>query len=294
MGFPVAKAHLDSNEEEKIMMNQFKKFMTKALCAALVIAACGTAGAEGAIQSDFSAYPDSKDALIACIKTHESETATYTFEAECTDLAGKSGPGWSGETSGTSMAVGILDGKRSEGCVSYLYDAGLTVNFIVVCDRDVDDAVMSFRLGAEHMDLPVNSDAFMVRVDTVAQEDLYPVSADGAIGAWDLAFLGYYPAGSYISTFECPADSVILSKEATGPSNFADYLITSHLQLKEGVNSISLLVNGMPLDPDMDGKTTMRCKAPCIDNMKITTTAQLGFYNQQNNGYGTDGLKVAE
>ena len=87
---------------------------------------------------------------------------------------------------------------------------------------------------------------------------------------------------------------MILSKEATGPSNFADYLITSHLSLKEGVNSISILVAGMPLDEDMEGKTTMRCKAPCIDNMTITTSAQLGFFNQQNNGYGTDGLKIVE
>jgi hypothetical protein len=109
-----------------------------------------------------------------------------------------------------------------------------------------------------------------------------------------LAFLGYYPAAYYISTYECPADSVILSKEATGPSNFADFLITSHLSLKEGVNSISILVAGMPLDEDMEGKTTMRCKAPCIDNMTITTSAQLGFFNQQNNGYGTDGLKIVE
>jgi hypothetical protein len=131
-------------------------------------------------------------------------------------------------------------------------------------------------------------------VDKVAQVDLHSVNEDGAIGSWDLAFLGYYPAEYYISTYECPADSVILSKEATGPSNFADYLITSHLSLKEGVNSISILVAGMPLDADMEGKTTMRCKAPCIDNMTITTSAQLGFFNQQNNGYGTDGLKIVE
>ena len=252
------------------------------------------AEAAGLIQSEFAEFPESKDALIASIKTHTSDVATYRFEAECTDLSGKSGPGWSGETSGSSMAVGILDGARSEGCVSYLYDADITVNFLVVCDRDVDDAVMTLRLGAEHMDMPVNTNAFTIRVDKVAQVDLHSVNEDGAIGSWDLAFLGFYPAEYYISTYECPADSVILSKEATGPSNFADYLITSHLSLKEGVNSISILVAGMPLDADMEGKTTMRCKAPCIDNMTITTSAQLGFFNQQNNGYGTDGLKIVE
>ena len=281
-------------------MKKNMKSILSVLCALIIVGTCAffpdhsKAESAGLIQSEFAEFPESKDALIASIKTHTSDVATYRFEAECTDLSGKSGPGWSGETSGSSMAVGILDGARSEGCVSYLYDADITVNFLVVCDRDVDDAVLTLRLGAEHMDLPVNNQAFTIRVDQVSQVDLHSVNDDGAIGSWDLAFLGYYPAAYYISTYECPADSVILSKEATGPSNFADYLITSHLSLKEGVNSISILVAGMPLDADMEGKTTMRCKAPCIDNMTITTSAQLGFFNQQNNGYGTDGLKIVE
>lgn len=246
----------------------------------------------GAILSTFSAYPDSKDELIASIKTHESETATYRFEAECTDLRGKSGPAWSGTSIESSMATAV-SGSRTEGCVGFLGEPGLTVNFLVVSDRAVDDAVLTFCLGAERMDVPVNADVFTVRVDDVTQEDLYPVTEDGALGAWDLAFLVYNPTpDQLISSFECPADSVIEAEGTTTPSNFSEYLITSKLSLKEGVNSISLVITGMALDDGVGEGSTLSCKSPCIDYMKITTSAQLGFFDQQNNGYGTDGLSI--
>lgn len=249
-------------------------------------------GSEGTDDA-FAAYPNMKDELIACMKTHDTETATYRFEAECTDLRGKTGPGWSGEAPGSAMAVGISGGGRYDGCVSYLYSAGLTVNFIVVCDRDVDDAVLSFSLGAERMNLPVTPDIFTIRVDKVEEADLAPVSENGAIGAWDLAFLASKPTPWYvISSFECPETSVINSKDAVAPSNFAEFKITSHLQLQAGVNCISLQIVGAQLDPDLDGKTTMECKAPCVDYMAITTDAQLGFYGQYSNSFGTDGLKI--
>ena len=70
-------------------------------------------GSEGTDDA-FAAYPNMKDELIACMKTHDTATGTYRFEAECTDLRGKTGPGWSGEAPGSAMAVGISGGGRYE------------------------------------------------------------------------------------------------------------------------------------------------------------------------------------
>ena len=88
-------------------MKKNMKSILSVLCALIIVGTCAffpdhsKAESGGLIQSEFAEFPESKDALIASIKTHTSDVATYRFEAECTDLSGKSGPGWSGETSGS-------------------------------------------------------------------------------------------------------------------------------------------------------------------------------------------------
>ena len=247
-----------------------------------------TPGGEETILSSFDAYPGIKGDLIASITTHAEGEATYRFEAECTDIRGKSGMGYSGPGLGSTMMVNI---GNNNACFSYLYKEGMTVNFIVVSDRDVDNAELSFCLGAEYMDLLVDSELFTVRVDTVAEEDLKPIDENGALGSWDELFINYdgnMPEDEYI-IFECPIDAKISGKNSQQPTDFQEFLITTSLKLYEGVNCISLVISGKDLEGDTG---TMECQAPCVDYMKITTEAQLGFYNQQNNNYGTDGLTI--
>lgn len=246
-------------------------------------------GGEGTILSSFDAYPGIKDDLIASIKKHPEGEATYRFEAECTDIRGKSGMGYSGPGEGSSMMVNI---GNNNACFSYLYVEGMTVNFIVVSDREVDDAELSFCLGGEFVDMVVDSELFTVRVDTVAEEDLKPIDENGALGAWDDLFInfdGNMPEDEYL-IFECPLDSVIHGKDSQQPTDFQEFLITTKLKLYEGVNCISMVISGKPFETSDIG--TMQCQAPCVDYMKITTQAQLGFYDQQNNNYGTDGLTI--
>ena len=243
----------------------------------------------GTILSSFDDYPNIKDDLISSIKTHSEGEATYRFQAECTDIRGKSGMGYSGPGTGASMMVNI---GNNNACFSYLYVEGMTVNFIVVSDRDVEKAELSFCLGGEFVDMLVDSELFTVRVDTVAELDLMPTDEGGALGLWDDAFLNYngnMPEDEYL-VFECPIDATIHGAGSQQPTDFQEFLITTSLKLYEGVNCISMVISGKDFETADIG--TMQCQAPCVDYMSITTEAQLGFYAQQNNGYGTDGLSI--
>lgn len=235
----------------------------------------------------------------ATIKAHtEGKTATYIFQAECTDLRGKSGPGYSGAATTPSDMAG---GNGTESYVTYLYSQGISINFLVVSDRDVENAELSFRLGGEFMKVPVTPDVFTVRVDRkVSNDDLNEAEGaeGGALGAWDAGFMNYYtnPADTdrvVISSFECPASSMIEASELTGPGKFELFKITSRLSLKKGVNCISVIIAGAAF-VDSGNHGTMTCIAPVIDYMQIKTTAQLGFYGQRDNGYGTNGLSFTE
>ena len=231
----------------------------------------------GTILSSFDDYPNIKG------------EATYRFQAECTDIRGKSGMGYSGPGTGASMMVNI---GNNNACFSYLYVEGMTVNFIVVSDRDVEKAELSFCLGGEFVDMLVDSELFTVRVDTVAELDLMPTDEGGALGLWDDAFLNYngnMPEDEYL-VFECPIDATIHGAGSQQPTDFQEFLITTSLKLYEGVNCISMVISGKDFETADIG--TMQCQAPCVDYMSITTEAQLGFYAQQNNGYGTDGLSI--
>lgn len=272
---------------KKLIAKLFRLMIVSMLLAAL----CFSAAAEEAADPHKT---------LATIKTHDEGTVTYRFQAECTDLSGKGyAPGFSGTASTASdMVVGIPGG----GCVTYLYREGLTVNFLVVSDRDVEDAVLSLQLGAEWMIVPISPEVFTIRVDRkVTDEDLYSVmdeEHEGAIGAWDDFFLNYYTDPEetdrvIIDEFECPDGIRIDGTRNPSPASFDTYLITSHLSLRKGVNCISIIIEGADFI-DEGNHGTMDCVAPCIDYMEIKTDAQLGFYGQYDNGFGKNGLSIVK
>lgn len=272
------------------MKKWFRLMIVSLLLAALCLSCVGA----------FTEETADPHKTLATIKAHEEGVVTYRFQAECTDLSGKGyAPGFSGTASTASdMVVGIPGG----GCVTYLYREGLTVNFLVVSDRDVDDAALSLCLGAEWMIVPISPDVFTIRVDRkVTDEDLYSVmdeNHEGAIGAWDDFFLNYYtdPEDTdrvIIDEFECPAGLQIDGTRNPSPASFGTYLITSHLGLRKGVNCISVIIEGADFI-DEGNHGTMDCVAPCIDYMEIKTDAQLGFYGQYDNGFGKNGLSIVK
>lgn len=224
----------------------------------------------------------------------KGESATYIFEAENTDLGGKTGPDWSGAVSGDNMVIPITGASHGAG-IWGLCSYGMSVNFIVVCDEDVENASLKLYLGARYIDVDITSATFTVRVDGCTDEDLLDAEDGGAVGNWDKFFLQHYKnpsetGGYFVSSWECGEVS-IKKPAAQGETKMGDsagYLITNNLKLKKGVNCISLITNNTT---SIVG-TTMTAIAPVVDCISITTTAQLGMYININSGYGKDGCWI--
>ena len=123
------------------------------------------------------------------VKHAEGQTEDYIFEAECTNLGGKEGPGYSGATSESGMAV--YDMANNRGCVTYLYAKGCSLNFFIVSDRNVNNAQLSLNLGGEFILVNLNPENYQIRVDYPDAKYLQPAesSDDGYLGYWDALFL---------------------------------------------------------------------------------------------------------
>lgn len=219
------------------------------------------------------------------LKHAEGKTVEYILEAECTNLGGKEGLGYSGTASESNMAVHDMVGN---GYVTYLYKMGLSINFIIVCDRDINDGVLSARFGGEFMDVLLNPSNYSFRVDTiVTNEDL-----NEAKGNWDAAFLEYYTdlsqtGGYFVEQWDCGEIHI----DATGlndPGLFETFKITSALRLKKGVNCISLITD----NDTSPGMGTMAAIAPVVDYISISTSANLGMLDINDNGEGTTGIHI--
>lgn len=223
-----------------------------------------------------------KDYLV---KHDEGTSVEYIFEAECTNLETKEGLGYSGTATESAMAS---HDSSNRAFVTYLYKIGLSINFIIVCDRDVNDAVLKATLGGEFMHVQLDPSSYSFRVDTIiTEEDL-----DEAFGNWDEAFLNYYTdldetGGYYVNSWDCEAIDI----DATGldaPSLWQTFQITSKLELKKGVNCISLIT----MNATSPGAGTMAAIAPVVDNISIVTGAQMGMYKACDNGEGTVGCTI--
>lgn len=261
----------------------------------------GPSGNEGENPSDGGQGDDGEDTFKYAdylIEHAENEEVTYVFEAECTDLGSKSGPAWSGSYTESSM-ITVAEGASGGYAVQGLGKPGNSVNFLVVCDRDIEDATLVLQLGnVTKYEMTLDSYNYSVRVDTIiSDEDLLP-APDGAIGNWDEFFLGYYDSleqtgGYYINTWECGEIHFDAPDPFTAGNVYmgdADgYTITSTLSLKKGVNCISLITTN---NETITG-TTMSAMAPAVDCIEISTTAQLGMYYQNDNGgYGVEACKI--
>lgn len=96
----------------------------------------------------------------------KSGSSTYTFEAENTDLTGKSGPGFSGSATEKSM---IINNSTAAGgrAVSYMYKNGNSLEFYIACDEDTD-ATLTLSLAAEMDNINFTSSEFQILVNESA------------------------------------------------------------------------------------------------------------------------------
>lgn len=234
----------------------------------------------------------------------------YTFEAENTDLRGKSGPGASGEASGTSMASTSSDetvSGDSHGYVTYLYQDGVSVNFVIKSEEDVDNVQLDVRLGIESMDYYFNPSNYTIQVDSCTEEDLKDNEDGGAVGNWDAFFMDYYgPDGDgkddaeheryTIDKWDCGE----IHLDGTGsntPIGFEDFTITKELSLKKGYTCISLITNNSDTPKNNEGAEmagTYAAVAPCVDCIKLTTDADLDMAVTYDNGCGKTAVSVSD
>lgn len=179
----------------------------------------------------------------------------FTFEAEYTDVTGKEGNGYSSSAAGTDLIINDIDGKvgqqvgqagASNGFyVASLYEPNVSIDFNIVSDKAVSDAVLILRLSVEYYDMTFNPDNFTIRVN--GQDLVYSdIVLDGAVDVADENEMGKRP--------------------------FTDFKITTSLNLKEGDNTINLIVSN---NTDLGG--TMYAAAPMIDCLYVCTDASLSW-----------------
>ena len=184
------------------------------------------------------------------------ETPVYDFEAELTSLVGKSGTGYSYGRNDEEL-IRLDTESRNQGAhmdasVGYLYNPGLTVDYVIYSDRAVDNVTLSARLSAEFRNIYIAPEqttvggtiyqSFQFRVNNVSV-DYDPIALEGA-------------------------------KDQAVPDQrpFDDWEINDTVSLVEGANTITLVVNNAD-----QFESTIAARAPRIDCIQLSTDAELSW-----------------
>lgn len=183
--------------------------------------------------------------IYAKWKRTSTGPAEYVFEAEDTDLTGKSGPGLSGRAPGIAM-IQFTDklGASGNRFIGYQYDTTCTLEFQLVSDMKVTDAKIVLRLSAEMRDYNMNPDNYAVLLN------------GEPLNYAEIKFVNVPPASSN-------------DVGTVNALQFQDYVIAENVTLKKGLNTVQVqTMNDHPLEG-----TTVLSDAPLIDCLKITTSA---------------------
>ena len=208
-------------------------------------AACTTA-------YDFSAPVASNTTVYAKWTKTVSGRNWYVFEAEDTNLNGKTGPGLSGTAGGPGMIQLSEElGASNNRFVGYQYETGCSLEFQFNSDIAVSDATIIISLSAELRDFDIDAES-------------YKMSLNGVDIDYGTISFTNVPKGSSDSTDKINA------------LPFQDYVVIEGATLKEGLNVFSVTTTN---DDAMSG-TTMLSKAPLIDCIKIETEAVLDWAAQ--------------
>ena len=169
----------------------------------------------------------------------------YVFEAEYTDLEGRQGNGYSGNTSGTGLiGKDTSNAGASNGYyVSCLYYDGAYLTFNINSDRDVSDVTIVLSLSAEFDDVILTGDMYFVDVNG----EEYDVEAQ-LTGAYGVTEDGEH-----------------------NKRPFSQHTVATKVPLKAGENVIELVTNN---SEHMSG-ATMEATAPMVDALILYTSANL-------------------
>ncbi len=199
---------------------------------------------EGGDEYDFSTPVTASISVYAHWDRTAAGEQTYLFEAEDTSLTGKSGPAFSG----TAMESGMIiydtkHGASNDRFVGYLYQRYNSLEFFINADEAADNVILVARLSAEMRNFTFNKSNFSISVNGVS------------LDYGDIAFTNV-PSNSY-NSIECLP--------------FEDYIISTTVSLKKGMNLISFMTEN---DEKMEGSTLLAA-APLVDCIKLTSTAVL-------------------
>lgn len=222
-----------------------------------VLAACGgggdsasSGGTQDSTQSDTQGGGNSSGTSAET----PAGAKDYILEAENIDLSYVVGGDTSANPSGASLIT--ANDKMSGGkFIRALYVNELFFEFEFVCDKAVDDAVITFSFAGEIKDFDLFDDEFQIYVNPELDEDTYePIDRETRI----------------------EYGSVSLTADYTP----REYKIAEGVSLKEGKNIIYCQVyNTESLAPSY---STMNAKAPMIDYLKINTTATVVHTTYEN------------
>ena len=202
--------------------------------------------ASGDTEYDFSSAITSATTVYAKWRRTATGPETYVFEAEDSNLQGKSGPSWSGTVSNTGMIYTSSDfGASNDRFVGYMYTMGISLEFQIISDMAVDDATLVLRLSAEFQDITIDPSSFSISVNYEAV-DYEPISFTNV------------PEGM---------DGVLRCLP------FEDYTVATGVSLVEGFNIVTLTVMNQTPMPG----TTFESQGPLVDCIKITTEAVLSW-----------------
>ena len=127
-------------------------------------------------------------------------------------------------------------GASNDRMVGYLYESGISLEFPIACDEDVDNATVTVRISGEYTTMSYDGNEYEVLVNGEAKS--YPtVTIEGD-----------------------PAAGLVACN---------DLIQIRGVSLKKGANLIQLLTNNKK---SVDG-TTFKAHAPVVDCIKITTDA---------------------
>lgn len=166
---------------------------------------------------------------------------TAKFEAENTNLIGKTGSGWSGSAAGSNMIV--EDAGASAGkYVGWLTNEGSSVEFYVTSDRAVSNATLTVTVNIEMI-----RDQVVLKDVTLSNQN-YTIMVNGQAFTFSQLVIG----GD--DPYNLPRTNIVIS----------------NVNLLAGVNTI-LLVNGK--NTFWDGRQA----GPGVDCIQITSTSQLSW-----------------
>lgn len=175
------------------------------------------------------------------------------FEAEYLDFSDFFGWGFSGNATGTDAIVEDIGGvgAASNGhFVTYLYGKGISLNFVINSDRDINNVTLTLRLSGEVKDFYIQS---MKTPDMLEEEPVYTVKVNNqAIQYQNISFV------------DVPSQS----ENTLLP--FVDFVISTTVNLVQGANTISLIT-----DNELIMGGTMGATAPMVDCIKLSTYAIL-------------------